>query len=331
MRRITAEKIADQVSEWGHRGLIGPDLTQLLKQRYAVDATLGGVLLRWLGVIAVALLGASFLGFLSLSVGELALYLALVVLAVLAWVMGRKGVEMATEPRQRFATSGHVLVTASLLAAYAVLVLAYSLMGGSDFASAGPWMLAVVSAGAVLTAYRHGLRWPLVLGLLMAFHALGAMHRYGGHGVYLLGIHDERLMAAVAVAVAAVGVWHERDWEERAASRHLGFGSIYLVLGLLYANVSFWLLTVPGGDLVPVLAFTAAGVAQLVLGAWLHDGRFTGFGIVFLAIDLYTRFFEHFWDDLSKGLFFLLAGLVAMAVGAALELRARTLRRGGEA
>ena len=68
-----------------------------------------------------------------------------------------------------------------------------------------------------------------------------------------------------------------------------------------------------------MLAFTAAGVGQIVAGARLRDARLTGFGIVFLAIDLYTRFFEHFWDRLSAGTFFLLGGALAMILGYAFE------------
>ena len=53
----------------------------------------------------------------------------------------------------------------------------------------------------------------------------------------------------------------------------------------------------------------------------------TGFGIVFLSINIYTRMFEQFWDDISKGAFFLIAGAMAMAVGVVFETRARNLRR----
>lgn len=80
-----------------------------------------------------------------------------------------------------------------------------------------------------------------------------------------------------------------------------------------------WFLTLPRGPLVWVLTFTAAGIAQIIVGARLHDARFTGFGIVFLAIDLYTRYYERFWDSLSLGLFFLLGGALAMAFGFACE------------
>lgn len=77
-----------------------------------------------------------------------------------------------------------------------------------------------------------------------------------------------------------------------------------------------------------VLLFGAAGVAQIVLGARFQDARFTGFGVVFLSINIYTRMFETFWDELSKGSFFLICGGLAMAIGIALELRARQLKVG---
>ena len=76
-----------------------------------------------------------------------------------------------------------------------------------------------------------------------------------------------------------------------------------------------------------MLLFTAAGIAQIVAGARLHDARLSGFGIVFLAIDLYTRFFEHFWDRLSAGLFFLLAGALAMLLGYLFERQAQATER----
>ena len=88
-----------------------------------------------------------------------------------------------------------------------------------------------------------------------------------------------------------------------------------------------WFLTLFGRPLDWVLIFTAAGIAQMVVGARLHDARFTGFGIVFLAIDLYTRFFEHFWDPQSAGTFFLVAGALAMLLGYAFERQARAPER----
>ena len=126
-------------------------------------------------------------------------------------------------------------------------------------------------------------------------------------------------MAVIALAAIALGVSHERRLEIGPLRRCIGFGGLYLIFGLLYLNLSLWFLTLPHGPLDWVLAFTAACIAQIVAGARLRDTRFTGFGIVFLAIDLYTRYFEHFWDRLSAGTFFLLGGTLAMFLGYAFE------------
>ena len=48
--------------------------------------------------------------------------------------------------------------------------------------------------------------------------------------------------------------------------------------------------------------------------------------LLFLSINFYTRIFEEFWDDASKGLFFLISGGLAMVAGYILEQRARRLR-----
>ena len=326
MRTAVAEYLAGQAAEWRHRGLIDDELAALLQRRYAADAAMGRVLLRWLGFLAVFMLGMSVLGFIGMTLGAVAAYVAPFATGAFAGFAWYKGTQLATDPTQHHATSGAVLVTVGLLAAFVALVMLYNVFGGRDLSLAAPAILGLVAAAALFTAYRHGLRWPLFLGVLLAFHALGNAHEYMGHGGYFLGIRDERLTLAIALAAIATGLWHEHVLERDLERREVGFGHVYIVLGLFYANVCLWLLSIPGGDLVAVLFFTAAGIVQIILGARLHDARFTGFGIVFLSIDLYTRLFEGFWDEISKGGFLLLAGALAMAAGAALELRARKLR-----
>ena len=49
-------------------------------------------------------------------------------------------------------------------------------------------------------------------------------------------------------------------------------------------------------------------IAAMVYGIKADDGMTRGFGITFLFINLYTRFFEHFWNNMHKAIIF---GLLA--------------------
>lgn len=326
MRKAVAKKLVDEVADWGHAGLVDSDLLATLNSRYNSDMTMGRVLLRWLGFVAVFLLGMSVLGFVGMALGEAMLYLAPLLLAGLAAVAWKFGVQMATDVTQRFATSGAVLVTVSFFLAFGSLGTAYAAGDGENWRVAMPVFMCLVAISALVTAYRYSLRWPLLVAVLLLFHALGNRHGYWGHGAYFMAIRDEWLMFIVASVAVAVGYWHERNYEADEHHRHVGFGHIYLIMGLVYANMSLWFLSIPGRETSLVFLFAAAGVAQLVLGARLHDSRFTGFGIVFLSINIYTRMFEGFWDEVSKGAFFLIAGIVAMVAGGLFEARAKRLR-----
>ncbi len=326
MRRHVAEKIATEVAEWGHAGLVDSALRETLEQRYGSHMTMGRVMLRWLGFSALFLLAMSLLGSIGMLVGAGILYVAPIILAGLSAVAWQFGVRFATDPLQRYATSGSVLVTASFFGFLAALATAYASIGADEWQYALASMLVVVGSAAIWTAYRYGLRWPLVVGVLLIFHAIGNRHGYWGRGSYFIGVRDEWLMLSVAILAIGVGLWHERHREAKSTHRHLGFGHVFVIVGLLYANMSVWMLSIPGRELGFVLFFTAFTIGQIVLGARLHDSRITGFGIVFLSINLYTRMFESFWDEVSKGLFFLVAGAVALAAGIVFESLAKKRR-----
>jgi hypothetical protein len=317
MRLINRDVLTREVIDWHQQGLIDRSLLETLLPRYETQGRFLAALLKWLGLFALFQLGLAVLAFIAMMTESAAV--AAVLLGGVSAGLWYFGVQMATDPRQRHPFTGSVLVTASLAAAFGTLVLLHVAAGGEGEDQAIPILLLLTSALAALTAYRYHLRWPLLLGLLLFFHGVGAWHAYGGHGAYFANIQDERLMAVIALAAIAFGVWHERGLESGPLRRCTGFGALYLIFGLLYLNLSLWFLTLFGEPLDWVLIFTGVAIAQIIIGARLHDARFTGFGIVFLAIDLYTRFFEHFWDRLSAGFFFLLAGALAMIFGFACE------------
>ncbi len=127
-------------------------------------------------------------------------------------------------------------------------------------------------------------------------------------------------MLVLAGAVVALGVWHERHVEAHLLPRHAGFGLQFMVWGLLYHNLSTWILSLENrrdddAHMAFVALAVASGVVQLVLGARLRSALFTGFGVVFLAIQLYTQMFDLLWEKVDGGLFLMACGAVGMGMG----------------
>lgn len=313
MRPVTHDLMSREAIDWHQQGLIDRPLLDLLLQRYAQRGEVLTTLLKWLGLFAIFQLGLAVLASVAFLANSATV--AATLLALTSAGLWYGGVRMATDPRRLYPYTGAILVTASLAGLFGCLLLGFIALNGPVGDPPVPTFMLLTGALGGLTAYRYHLRWPLLLALLLFFHGLGAWHTYGGHGSYFADIQDPKLMAVIAFATAILGIWHERRLELGPLRRCTGFGGLYLIFGLLYLNLSLWFLTLPEGLLGWVLLFTAATIAQIVAGARLHDARFTGFGIVFLSINLYTRYFEHFWDKLSLGVFLLVGGVTAMALG----------------
>lgn len=177
---------------------------------------------------------------------------------------------------------------------------------GFFFPSTLVWVFALLSLGSWLgteTGYRS--EWgALYLGT-------GYPLRFAVFGALLLGL--------------ARGL---RSWR-----RGRPFAHATRVVALLYLFVSLWLLSIFGnyGDLdlwrnVPqlellpwALLLGAASAVAIVHGLRRDDGVALGFGLVFLWINLYTRFFEYFWDELHGAVFFGVLGLSFWWLGSRAE------------
>ena len=60
-------------------------------------------------------------------------------------------------------------------------------------------------------------------------------------------------------------------------------------------------------------------MCSIYWGLKTEDTVARGFGITFLLLNLYTRFFEYFWDNTHKALFFAILGISFWALGSYAE------------
>ena len=63
------------------------------------------------------------------------------------------------------------------------------------------------------------------------------------------------------------------------------------------------------------LLFAIAAGLALYHGLRFDNATTKGFGLTFLLINLYTRFFEFFWDSINKIIFFTLLAISFWALG----------------
>lgn len=91
-----------------------------------------------------------------------------------------------------------------------------------------------------------------------------------------------------------------------------------LSMGLLYLFIALWILSIFGdyGDMTswysakPIelfhwsILFAIVSILAIYHGLKTDNAVTKGFGITFLFINLYTRFFEYFWNSMHKAIFF---------------------------
>ena len=77
------------------------------------------------------------------------------------------------------------------------------------------------------------------------------------------------------------------------------------------------------------MIFAAASVISFLLGIKYKDEAARDFGVLFLLINLYTRYFEYFWDSMNKGIFFLILAVTFGLVGRWLERNNRKRKKTG--
>ncbi len=214
-----------------------------------------------------------------------------------------------------------IVVLGILATATAIAYLGKALDTGSGHFSI-LFLIATIVYGVI------GLLFPSKLVWIFSILSLGAWFGtetgyISGWGAYYLGMNYPLRFVVFGLALTGVSFVFKRFRALRAFQK-----STY-TLGLLYLFIALWILSIFGnyGDwdeweqikqislLGWGLIFGLFAIIAIVFGLKYDDYTSRSFGITFLFINLYTKFFEYFWDATHKAIFFLILAITFWLIG----------------
>ena len=187
-------------------------------------------------------------------------------------------------------------------------------------------LLSFLVYGILGVVVESNLIWVFALASLGGW--MGTETGYvSGWGAYYLGMNYPLrfvLFGGILTACALALESHPRGQR---------FFRSTLTMGLLYLFLALWIMSIFGnyGDMEAwerakqielfhwSILFGLVACGAIYHGLKYDNGLTKGFGLTFLFINLYTRFFELFWNSMHKAVFFALLGLSFWYLGTKAE------------
>ncbi len=177
-----------------------------------------------------------------------------------------------------------------------------------------------------------GILFPSKLIWLFSILSLGSWFGtetgyVSGWGAYFLGMNYP--LRFVLFGIALLGL----SYLFKESKRLTEFFKSTYVLGFLYLFIALWILSIFGnyGDMDSWyrakqielfhwgLMFGLVAIGSIIYGLKYDDSIARGFGITFLFINLYTRYFEYFWKATHKAIFFIILAVSFWLLGTKAE------------
>ena len=247
-------------------------------------------------------------------------FCTLVAAALFSWGLTRR----ARHPGKIFSNEA-VFFLGILSIAAAITFLGKAISSESRHVS-----LLILLAAMVYAAL--GLWLPSKLVWLFSLISLGSWFGtetgyVSGWGAYWLGMNYPSRFVLFGLTLLGL------SFGLKKSTRYADFFTVTHVMGLLYLFIALWILSIFGnyGEMATwskagkfelfywSLLFGAAALAMIFLGLKYDDTLARGFGITFLFINLYTKYFEYLWDHLHKAIFFGVLGISFWYLGSRAE------------
>ncbi|MFN8395053.1 MAG: DUF2157 domain-containing protein [Bacteroidia bacterium] len=313
LNRKQGHFLADTIDQWQQANVITPEDAVRLRNSYSVrpfDWKRLAMYCFWVAIICgVIAVGAILADDWFANLSEASMCVVATGLASLMFYLGLRR-------RQKYPTkiysSEALMFVGVLFTSTAIGLLGVLLDNGSGHVGMLFLLGTAIFAGL-------GLWFPSKLIWVFSLISLGAWFGtesgyVSGWGMYFLGMNYPMRFVAFGAGLTALSLVFRR-----IPKLAMFFKPTY-VMGLLNLFIALWLLSIFGnyGDMHNwydagtfelfhwCVLFALVAIGAIVLGLKFDDATSRGFGLVFLFINLYTRYFEYFWNFSHKAIFFLI-------------------------
>jgi hypothetical protein len=319
----------DTISQWETNGTITKDTAESLKKSFSIRPFDYKKLAKysfWAAIIcSVIAFGAIIADYYLIelikrifSSSNIVLCLIFAVLAAAIYYLGLRARQK--KPEKIFSNEAIIFIGV-LLTAVSIGYLGKALDTGSGHFSI-LFLLSTAIYAALAFWFPSKLVW--LFSLLSLGSWFGAETGYvSGWGAYFLGMNYPLrfvLFGGILVAISFI---------LKNKTKLSAFHKPTYIMGLLYLFIALWILSIFGNydDMDSWyntkqielfhwgFLFALASIGAIYYGLKQDDYASRSFGITFLFINLYTKYFEYFWDAIHKAVFFIILAVSFWLIG----------------
>jgi len=326
------EFLNDTINQWSENGTISKETEESLKNSFSIrpfDYKKLSKYSFWVAIICiviavVAIIADDFLiGLIErfFASSSLALCIIFSLMAAVAYYFGLK--RRKRKPERIFSNES-IIFTGVILTAAAVAYFGKTLETGSGHFSI---LFLLSTAIYAILAFWFPSKLVWIFSLISLGSWFGTETGYmSGWGSYFLGMNYP--LRFVLFGVILIGA----SFALKINPKSIDFHKSTYIMGLLYLFIALWLLSIFGncdGDAwmgvkqIELfhwgIIFGLSAIGAIFYGLKQDDYASRSFGIVFLFINLYTKFFEYFWDEIHKAIFFSILAVSFWLIGSKAE------------
>ncbi|TZF82769.1 DUF2157 domain-containing protein [Pedobacter sp. BS3] len=324
-----AEFLAKTIDHWLEQGQITKETAETLQNSYEVKGFDWRRLAQysfWIalvcGVIAIAslIIDDAVIRWLKKLYNTPDIVISIISGLLAAWLFYR-GQHLKKHHPQKIFSNEAVIFLGVLFTASCIAYLGKALDNGSGHFSI-LFLLSVFVYGFLAIQFNSKLIWAFALISLGSWFGTETGYQTDWSHYFLGMNYPLRFTCFGALLVVS-------SFLIRKVNRLEPFKTLTYVMGMLYLLLSLWLLSIFGnfGSIEDWLKIKQShlfywgilsaliAIACTLYGLKYKDTIAREFGITFLLINLYTRYFEYFWDNTNKTLFFAILAISFWLIG----------------